>query len=86
LSAPQSYDRSILKNARDALQNQLEQARTTEFRMLDNAVRNTIVALSVYVLVVLLIGGLLIGIAAATGADAGVWLLSALMVLALIIG
>ncbi|PJF35505.1 MAG: hypothetical protein CUN49_10260, partial [Candidatus Thermofonsia Clade 1 bacterium] len=32
------------------------------------------------------IGGLLIGIAAATGADAGVWLLSALMVLALIIG
>ncbi|PJF33051.1 MAG: hypothetical protein CUN49_19545, partial [Candidatus Thermofonsia Clade 1 bacterium] len=86
LSAPQSYDRSILKNARDALQNQLEQARTTEFRTLDNAVRNTIVALSVYVLVVLLIGGLLIGIAAATGADAGVWLLSALMVLALIIG
>lgn len=30
LSAPQSYDRSILKNARDALQNQLEQARTTD--------------------------------------------------------
>lgn len=86
LNAPQSYDRTILKNAREQLHNQLDQARTTEFKTIDNAVRNTIVALSVYVLAVLLIGGFLIVTAAATGADAGVWLLSVLMVLALLIG
>jgi predicted GTPase len=86
LSAPQSYDRTILKTGRDALQRLLDEARTTEFKTIDNAVRNTIVALSVYVLIVLLIGGFLIVTAAATGAEAGVWLLSVLMVLALIIG
>lgn len=86
LSAPQSYDRNILKSARETLQAHLEQARTTEFKTIDNAVRNTIVALSVYVLIVLLIGIFLIVITTATGAQAGVWLLSALMVLALIIG
>ncbi|MFQ3534475.1 MAG: dynamin family protein [Aggregatilineales bacterium] len=86
LSAPQSYDRAILKNAREQLHNQLEAARTTEFKTIDNAVRSTIVTLSVYVLIVLLIGGFLILTAAATGADAGVWLLSVLMVSALIVG
>ncbi|MBO9310605.1 MAG: hypothetical protein J7551_12565, partial [Chloroflexi bacterium] len=83
---PQSYDRTILKTGRDALQRLLDEARTTEFKTIDNAVRNTIIALSVYVLTVLLIGSLLIAIAAATGAEAGVWLLSLLMVLALLIG
>jgi predicted GTPase len=86
LSAPQSYDRTILKTGRDALQRLLDEARTTEFKTIDDAVRNTIVTLSAYVLIVLLIGGFLIVTAAATGAEAGVWLLSVLMVLALIIG
>lgn len=86
LSAPQSYDRTILKNVREKLQMQLDLARATEFKTIDNAVRNTIVALSVYVLAVLLIGGFLIAVAAATSAELGVWLLALLMVLALIIG
>ncbi|MCE7948378.1 MAG: hypothetical protein DYG88_13220 [Chloroflexi bacterium CFX4] len=86
LNTPQSYERAILKSARDDLQQRLEQARTTEFKTIDNAVRNTIVTLSVYVLIVVLISLFLIVTAAATGADAGVWLLSVLMLLALVLG
>lgn len=86
LNAPQSYERAILKSARDDLQQRLEQARTTEFKTIDNAVRNTIVTLSVYVLIVVLISLFLIVTAAATGADAGVWLLAVLMLLALVLG
>lgn len=85
LEPPQSYDRSIAKNAREPLNQILEQARTSEFKRIDEAVRNTIATLSVYILLTLLLGLFFSVILGATGGGGSIFLLILLM-LALVIG
>ncbi|MCC7449349.1 MAG: dynamin family protein [Anaerolineae bacterium] len=84
LQAPASYDRAIMRNARDELLPIVDKARTIEFKRIDLAVRNTLVFLGAYELVVV-IGGIIAALALA-GSQNGSWalLLVAVIVLALV--
>lgn len=87
LQAPATYDRAIIKTTRENLMAALDRARTTEFKRIDRAVRNTIVALAVYELAVFFFGIFLFVVLAGTQADGGAWVLVLLLlVLALIFG
>jgi len=84
LQAPASYDRAIMRNARDELLPIVDKARTIEFKRIDLAVRNTLIFLGAYELVVI-VGGIIAALALA-GSQNGSWalLLVAVIVLALI--
>jgi small GTP-binding protein len=86
LEAPTTYDRAIMKEARAALSATLDRARVTEFKRIDEAVRNTIVLLGVYVLVVILIAALLLLAAVSGAGDGGTWLLMVVLPVVLVIG
>jgi small GTP-binding protein len=65
LTPPPSYDRTIMRTVRDDLTKTLDQAREAEFKRIDESVRNAIVALGVYEVLVLIVGifGLVIAVA-----------------------
>jgi small GTP-binding protein len=86
LQPPSAYDRAIMANIQDNLVVTLEKARTNEFRTIDKAVRNTIVQLGVYEVIVLL-GGLLMMVAlAASGKESGLVALLMVIILGLALG
>ncbi len=84
LEVPTTYDRSIMRNARDPLMEKLDEARTVEFKRIDQAVHNSLVVLGAYELLVL-IGAIMSAIALA-GSQNGSWalLLIAVIVLGLL--
>lgn len=86
LEPPTTYDRAMMKQARATLATTLEGAQVTEFKRIDEAVRNTIVLLGVYVVVVILIGVLLLVAAASGAGEGGAWLLMVLLTAVLIVG
>jgi small GTP-binding protein len=86
LAPPATYDRSALKLVRDRLAETLEGARTTEFRTIDRAVRNTIVTLGVYLMSVLIIGLALFIMFTAAGAEGSAWALLMVAIIALFFG
>ncbi len=81
LQAPTSYDRAIMRNARDELLPIVDKARTVEFQRIDQAVRNTLIFLGAYELVVI-IGGVIAALALA-GSQNGSWALLLLAVIGL---
>ncbi len=84
LQAPTTYDRSIIRNARDGLMAKLDEAKTVEFRRIDQAVRNTLVVLGAYEVVVII--GAVIAALSLAGSPDGSWalLLVAVIVLGLV--
>jgi small GTP-binding protein len=73
LVAPTTYDRAILRSARDGLMAKLDEARSIEFQRIDQAVRNTLLVLGAYE-VILLIGAVIAALAA-SGSQNGAWAL-----------
>jgi small GTP-binding protein len=84
LQAPTTYDRSIMRNARDGLLAKLDEAKTVEFRRIDQAVRNSVIVLGAYELVVIV--GAVIAALSQAGSQNGSWalLLAAVIVLGLV--
>jgi small GTP-binding protein len=84
LQAPTSYDRTIMRSARDGWMAKLDEARTLEFNRIDRAVRNALVILGAYELAVI-VGAVLAALALA-GSQSGSWLLLLLAVIVFALG
>jgi small GTP-binding protein len=72
LQPPPSYDRTIMRNVRDALTHTLDQAREVEFKRIDGTVRRSIVALGLYEVVVLVVG--IFGTLVAAAQNSTLWI------------
>ncbi len=85
LQAPATYDRALLRGAREGLLATVDKARTVEFRRIDQAVRNWLIVMGGYLLVIILAA--VVSAIALSGSQNGNWLLLlALVVLLGIIG
>jgi small GTP-binding protein len=84
LQAPTSYDRTLMRSARDGWMTKLDEARTLELNRIDRAVRNSLVILGAYELAVIV--GALIAALALAGSQGGSWLLLPAAVIALGLG
>jgi small GTP-binding protein len=82
LDAPTSYDRSILRSARESMLAALETARRVETATIDRTVRNSLVVLGAYELVVFI--SLIIGAIALVNSQNGNWAI--LLIISLILG
>ena len=83
LQAPTTYDRSIMRNARDELLQKLDSARTLEFKRTNQAVRNSLLLLGAYVLIVLVVG--VVGALVLSGSQDSSWLLLLLIMFVLLL-
>ena len=85
LSVPTTYDRSILPGARPALTTLIDKARRDEALTINRSVQNTLIVLAFYEVVVLLVG-LVFGLAFGGTTNGGVWIALVLLVLLLMLG
>lgn len=83
LQPPPSYDRSTLRNVREDLMTTLNKAQAAEFARMDGAVRNAVVALGVYEVLVLIVG--ILGIVIAVAASSDLWLVFLVGILVLML-
>jgi small GTP-binding protein len=83
LQPPPSYDRTIMRNGRDDLMTTLDKARGLEFKRIDDTVKNTIVVLGIYELIVLFVG--ILGTVIAASQNNGLWIVFLLGMLLLML-
>ncbi|MEL6272519.1 MAG: hypothetical protein AAFR22_22130, partial [Chloroflexota bacterium] len=62
IRAPQSYNRSAMMNIRDDLASIEDEARQIEVQNLDEQLRNTVVYLAIYEIILLLFGAVIVGV------------------------
>ncbi|MEM6529395.1 MAG: hypothetical protein AAF653_13955, partial [Chloroflexota bacterium] len=62
IRAPQSYNRSPMMNIRDDLATVEDEARQVEVQNLDDQLRNTVVYLAIYEVILLLFGAVIVGV------------------------
>jgi small GTP-binding protein len=73
LQAPTTYDRSIIRSARDGLMAKLDEAKTVEFRRIDQAVRNSLLVLGAYEVIIIIAA--VIGALSLAGSQNASWAL-----------
>jgi small GTP-binding protein len=81
LEVPMTYDRSIVSNAREGVMKTIDKARTIEFKHIDQAVRNWLVFLGAYELVIIIAA--VIAAISLSGSQNGNWLLLLLVIIVL---
>jgi small GTP-binding protein len=85
LTAPVSYDRTIIPSRRDTILNIAERAKAVEFERIDRAVQGSVIVLAVYEIVVLLLA-IIFASALGSSSNGGAWALLVLLTLGLLIG